>query len=408
MATALIVLTALPATATEGDFHSYTGDDYAELIDAAWSDLPDLSPPTAPGSITGSESVDDRIWDSAFERGYQMTPHAGLARLVWQDGIRMQPAVADAWERLQDAARESGLRIEVTSGYRSVSDQRSVFLSRLYGTSDSAIEARLAYAAPPGASRHHTGYTLDIKQAGGTIGTFHSTASYAWLSDDNFYNAKRFGFVPSYPEDGPPQGPDPEAWEYVYVGFEALAGDLRFIDVPRYHFAYEAVEWMAISGHTSGCGPYLYCAEVPTTRGEAAAFIRRVLQSTLGPAEPRSFVDTSGHLFELDIAWLAGHGITLGCDPPINSLFCPDRPVSRGEMAALFERAVAGLMAVGEVEPAGFVDSSGSVFAAAIDWLGAAGITSGCNPPENTRFCPGAHVTRAELAVFLKRVVDRL
>jgi hypothetical protein len=32
----------------------------------------------------------------------------------------------------------------------------------------------------------------------------------------------------------------------------------------------------------------------------------------------------------------------------------------------------------------------------------------GCNPPDNTNFCPDQHVTRGELAVFLKRILDRL
>lgn len=399
---------ALPAHALEGDFHTHGGDDYAELVDAAWAELPNLSAPLAPGVITGSDSVDDRIWEIAFERGYVMTPHAEPTLLIRQDGVRMQAAAAEAWERLQAAARESGHRIEVTSGYRSVTDQRSVFLSRLYGTSTSAIDSRLAYAAPPGASRHHTGHTLDIKQTGGTINTFRTSRAYAWLSADNFFNAKRFGFIPSYPEDGPPQGPVPEAWEYVYVGLDRLVGDLRFIDVPRTHFAFGAVEWMASNGHTHGCGPYFYCVEAPTTRGEAAAFIRRVLHPSLGPAETKAFVDTTGHLFEADIAWLAGHGITRGCDPPVFSRFCPDRSLSRGEMAALLERAVADLVEVDRVEADRFTDTVESTFVSEIDWLAAAGITSGCNPPDNTRFCPDAQVTRAELAVFLRRIADRL
>lgn len=50
-----------------------------------------------------------------------------------------------------------------------------------------------------------------------------------------------------------------------------------------------------------------------------------------------------------------------------------------------------------------FVDDAGSVFEGAIDRLAAAGITMGCNPPVNDRFCPNDHVTRGEMAAFLKR-----
>jgi len=33
---------------------------------------------------------------------------------------------------------------------------------------------------------------------------------------------KRFGFIPSYPENSGKQGPEPEPWEYVWVGEDVL------------------------------------------------------------------------------------------------------------------------------------------------------------------------------------------
>jgi hypothetical protein len=51
----------------------------------------------------------------------------------------------------------------------------------------------------------------------------------------------------------------------------------------------------------------------------------------------------------------------------------------------------------------GFTDTGGSVFKADIDALAKAGITKGCNPPANTRFCPGETVTRGQMAAFLDR-----
>ena len=39
---------------------------------------------------------------------------------------------------------------------------------------------------------------------------------------DNFYNAKRFGFIPSYPDDLNAQGPNPEPWEFVWVGVDLI------------------------------------------------------------------------------------------------------------------------------------------------------------------------------------------
>jgi hypothetical protein len=50
-----------------------------------------------------------------------------------------------------------------------------------------------------------------------------------------------------------------------------------------------------------------------------------------------SFDDDDNSMFEADIEWLAQTGITQGCSvsPP---LFCPDRAVTRGQMAAFLHR----------------------------------------------------------------------
>lgn len=52
------------------------------------------------------------------------------------------------------------------------------------------------------------------------------------------------------------------------------------------------------------------------------------------------FFDTAGHTFAADIGALADAGITKGCDPPANDRFCPDAPVTRGQMAAFLRRAL--------------------------------------------------------------------
>ncbi|MPZ51759.1 MAG: hypothetical protein GEU79_03330 [Acidimicrobiia bacterium] len=44
------------------------------------------------------------------------------------------------------------------------------------------------------------------------------------------------------------------------------------------------------------------------------------------------------NVFHDDIDWLADNGITLGCNPPENTEFCPEEPVTRQEMAAFLHR----------------------------------------------------------------------
>jgi hypothetical protein len=51
---------------------------------------------------------------------------------------------------------------------------------------------------------------------------------------------------------------------------------------------------------------------------------------------------------------------------------------------------------------------AGSTFASDIGWLDRFGITKGCNPPDNTRFCPKDPVTREQMAAFMHRLSDNI
>ncbi|MGF1665922.1 MAG: putative glycoside hydrolase [Acidimicrobiia bacterium] len=173
-----------------------------------------------------------------------------------------------------------------------------------------------------------------------------------------------------------------------------------FFDVTNSNTFASDVAWMADEAITGGCNPPwsdFYCPELSVTRGQMAAFLVRSLGLTgSGP----SFSDTGGSVFAADISRLAAAGITRGCNPPANTRFCPDEPVTRGQMAAFLVRA----LELSEVGPS-FSDTGGSVFAADVSRLAAAGITRGCNPPANTRFCPDQSVTRAQMAAFLHRAL---
>lgn len=46
----------------------------------------------------------------------------------------------------------------------------------------------------------------------------------------------------------------------------------------------------------------------------------------------------TSNVFHDDIGWLAGAGITLGCNPPTNDEFCPDDAVKRQQMSAFLRR----------------------------------------------------------------------
>ncbi|KAA3638935.1 MAG: S-layer homology domain-containing protein [Armatimonadetes bacterium] len=51
-----------------------------------------------------------------------------------------------------------------------------------------------------------------------------------------------------------------------------------------------------------------------------------------------TFTDDDTSVFEGDIEWMAANGITAGCNPPTNDHYCPDDAVTRGQMAAFMKR----------------------------------------------------------------------
>jgi hypothetical protein len=162
------------------------------------------------------------------------------------------------------------------------------------------------------------------------------------------------------------------------------------------------IEAVAAQGITLGCNPPAndrFCPEDPVTRGQMAAFLARARPMATAGAD--SFIDDDGHLFEDAIDRVASAGITLGCDPPVNDRFCPDDVVTRAQMAMMLARAF-------HLPPSAkdrFIDDTGHVAEPAIARVAAAGITQGCNPPANDRFCPEDVVTRAQMATFLTRAL---
>ncbi len=178
------------------------------------------------------------------------------------------------------------------------------------------------------------------------------------------------------------------------VDRSTIAAQFRDIDGTFVH----DIIWLATEGITRGCNPPQndrYCPDRPVSRGELAAFLDRAIGLEAGPD---AFIDDDDSIFEGHINALAHAGITHGCNPPQNDRFCPEQDITRGQLAALLHRALQ--LPHG---PDSFVDDDGSIFEDHINALAHAGITRGCNPPQNDHFCPHRPVTRGEVAAFLHR-----
>jgi hypothetical protein len=179
----------------------------------------------------------------------------------------------------------------------------------------------------------------------------------------------------------------------VFVAPIAATG--FFEDVPIAHFAFQQILAISNAGITAGCSvsPPGFCPDSPITRAEMAVFI----ETSLGGV-PAPCVGTFADVPTTDpfcgfIERLANDGITAGCTP---GRFCPNDPVTRGQMAVFIETSLGGVPApcVGTFADVPTTDP----FCGFIERLANDGITAGCAPG---RFCPNDPVTRGQMAVFL-------
>lgn len=122
------------------------------------------------------------------------------------------------------------------------------------------------------------------------------------------------------------------------------AGVNRFVDVDPNAWWTPFVERLAELEITVGCRqePLSYCPDRSVPRGQMATFLVRAFD--LDPGEPVGFVDVEGGTHANAIKALAASGITAGCSTsPLR--FCPNRAVTRAQMASFLARAL-GLVEV--------------------------------------------------------------
>ena len=149
------------------------------------------------------------------------------------------------------------------------------------------------------------------------------------------------------------------------------------------------------------CAKEMFCPGEEMKRSTMAVWLVRILDDEEPPAAAESsFADVDADEWWLPHAErLAALKVTSGCrvDP---LRYCPDRSVSRAQMATFLVQAL-GLEAA---DPAGFIDTSGNTHETNIDALAAAGVTAGCTT-EPLSYCPAKPVSRAQMATFLARAL---
>ena len=179
----------------------------------------------------------------------------------------------------------------------------------------------------------------------------------------------------------------------------AFAQSGGFGDVPDDSYFSVPVTVLAEQGVFAGteCAAG-FCPGDPLDRKTMAVWIVRVLDGVdPEPVTETRFDDVDAGSFHAPfIERMAELGVTTGCGD--RSGFCPDRNVTRAEMAVFLSRAYK----LPEGPDPGFVDvASDAWYAAEVAKLAASKITVGCG--DRTGFCPGRDTTRGQMATFLYR-----
>jgi uncharacterized repeat protein (TIGR01451 family) len=176
-----------------------------------------------------------------------------------------------------------------------------------------------------------------------------------------------------------------------------------FLDVTPLHPFHNFVNTISRNHITAGCHDgTVFCPDAPNTRAEMAVFL---LKAKFGaahqppPATGTLFDDVHVGDFAADwIEELATLGVTTGCTA---TSYCPDRAVTRGEMAVFLLRTLLGAGYQPPDPQHIFEDVPADYFAIAwIEDLYNRGITGGCNAVP-LRYCPDDPNTRGQMAVFL-------
>ena len=203
----------------------------------------------------------------------------------------------------------------------------------------------------------------------------------------------------------------------VFKGSGSRVG-YPFTDVPPDYWAYQAIMWCRERGIAIGYSDNTFHPDEKISRSVMAVFFIRLLEKTDEPicnggiscrnTQPYFKDVPSDNNFFRYIQRFKELGITKGCNEE-GTLYCPDEPVTRAQMAAFLVRALEGDDPIcqggipcSQTSPYFQDVPPNHTLFKYIQRLKELGITKGCNA-EGTLYCPDRAVTRAEMAVFFWR-----
>ena len=184
------------------------------------------------------------------------------------------------------------------------------------------------------------------------------------------------------------------AFKMLESAVELQPSVFNFADVQQNSYYYNAVQWAAAQGITSGTTPTIFSPDKVCTRAEAVTFLWRANGSPSPAGNTNPFTDvTSGEYYYDAVLWAVENGIVSGTSV---TSFSPNAIVTRGQTVSFLYRA-AGSPMVNENLP--FSDVLGdSYYANAVKWAVSENVTSGTSV---TASSPDRSCTRAQIVTFL-------
>lgn len=178
-----------------------------------------------------------------------------------------------------------------------------------------------------------------------------------------------------------------------------------FPDVDRADVHTPAIDCLVRHGLADGFPDGTYRPSGRVTRGQVASFLGRLLATAREVPVPTAgrFTDVIGSPHRDNVEALAALGVIDGFG---DGTFRPSEPVTRDQFASLLVRTYE-LAAAGRVRPTGggFPDAVGSAHEEAVRTGAHLGFVQG---RVDGRFAPRSEVTRAQMASFLRRTLDKL
>ena len=182
-----------------------------------------------------------------------------------------------------------------------------------------------------------------------------------------------------------------------------IDANTSFEDVPTSFWGYSEINYLSDQEIITGYPNQTFQPNRSVSRAEAAIMIRRALDLETGDRPALGFNDIESDYFAYDdIAAVADEGIIQG---NTRGEFLPNDPLTRGQMAAIIQRAF-DLNAESD-ETVSFVDVDSSyLFYDEIQGIAYHNITRGYVSGSERSFRPENATTRAEFSTFLSRVLD--